>query len=667
MKKISLVVHKNNLEDTIKTLHKTGLMEIINIEPEEKNILETSEKPIPHPDIETCTNYELRLTRLIDILQKIKPKKTGLTTMFEEEKKEIKQLTESNIEETFSYAEGLLNEIEKKILEQEKKLNLIDEEKQKIKGILEQLKYIKPFNLNIEDIAESEYLFITAGRTTELNELKKEIEKIEHSEIFYEQFGHGKKIEWSTIIVALKKERQKIERISREYLEEFKLKGVQGTPKKADSDLTKRIKEIEKEKKQIKTDLKRYTEQNLNELYSTREEIQIEKVRKVISKNFAKTSYLYNIQGWSLEKNVDILQEKLEKITDEKIIIKTKTPSQNPDDPPTHLDTPRWANGFKSLLGMFSLPKYNEIDPTIIMGIFFVAFFGFMLGDAGYGLVILFLSLFGYIKLGKKSEMIHDWAFMGIWMGVVTTIVGFLTNSFFGDLIPRFIYNNPEQALYQATVFGIDLPLNTIKEPITILTIALIFGLIHLNIGIILALIQSYKHKNYKELLTTKSCWIPLQIGGGLLISNFILDVALSDTLFYISVALVIIGIIQLFSNAGPIGFFDITGYVGDWLSYARLLALGLATAGMALAFNVVSELFSEMIPIQILGIIIMIFLLVLMHLVNLALQALGAGVHSLRLQYVEFFNRFYEGGGHEFSPFKVNREYTNIDKDKTK
>ena len=208
----------------------------------------------------------------------------------------------------------------------------------------------------------------------------------------------------------------------------------------------------------------------------------------------------------------------------------------------------------------------------------------------------------------------------------------------------------------------IDNATNPIKDPITLLTIALIFGLIHLNIGIILGIIQSVKTKKYKELLTSKTCMISLQLGGGMLIGNSILNIPLAQPLFYIAAILVVIGLLQLFLSAGPIGFFDITGYVGDWLSYARLLALGLATAGMALAFNVVAQLLGEMIPYV--GIIILIFLLVFAHLINLGLQALGAGIHSLRLQYVEFFNRFYEGGGNEFSPFKMSRKYTKKEED---
>jgi len=138
------------------------------------------------------------------------------------------------------------------------------------------------------------------------------------------------------------------------------------------------------------------------------------------------------------------------------------------------------------------------------------------------------------------------------------------------------------------------------------------------------------------------------------------MDWTISTPLFYIGSVMVVIGIILLLISSGPVGFFDITGYVGDWLSYARLLALGLATAGMALAFNVVSEM--TIIDIPIVGLIIPAILLIILHLVNLGLQALGAAVHSLRLQYVEFFNRFYEGGGHEFSPFKMKRKYTKVE-----
>ena len=663
MKKVSLVVHQNYVEDVIKNLHKNGMMQIIDISKEEPEILKDSEKASMHPDAEICTNYELRLSRLIDILDGIRSKPSGIKALLHPELPEIKTVEDCSLEEIYSYIEGVLGEIEKNILKNYQKLQELDERKEKINQNVKQISYLKDFDLNVSDIGESEYVFIKAGITTDLDALKSDIEKIKRSSLYSKQFGSGKKIEWAVVIAAHILEKDTIEKICREKLTEFDLKDLSGAPKDILKVLKKEKEDLTEEKKQIVSDLRDFAEKQLHDLLAIREELQLERVRLEISKNFAKTESTYIIEGWALKKNEDELQSLVINISNGHVIYSSKIPSVNPDNPPTYLETPKWAEGFKGLLEMFATPKYNELDPTIIMGIFFVLFFGVMLGDAGYGLTILILSLFGYIKLGKHSPMIRSWSFMGICMGLITTIVGFLTNSFFGDFIPRFIYNNPKAPLYSITISGIHLPLDSLKDPLAILSIALILGLLHLNVGIILGIYQAFKRKAYKSMLTEHFCFIPLQLGGGLLIGHLILDWNISSFMFNMAGVLVIIGLILLFINAGPIGFFDITGYVGDWLSYARLLALGLATAGMALAFNVVSQLLGKMIPV--IGIAILIVLLVIMHAVNLGLQALGAAVHSLRLQYVEFFNRFYEGGGHEFEPFKISRKYTKTEEER--
>ncbi len=656
MKKVSLIVHQSYAEDVIKKLYETGLMEIRNVSKDEPEILEYSEEATTHLEAAICANYEIRLSRIIDILKKIQPKKGGIKALLNPELPTVKTVDDRSLEEIYSHTEGILSDIEKHVLESEKKLEDIKEKKERIDTDLNQLNYIKDFDFDLSDLGVSDYLIIKAGKTTEFDDLKSQIEKVDKSFIISKQFGSGKKIEWAVVIGAYISEKEAIEKISREKLTEFNFEIDSGSVKEVIKNLQNEKKSIEREKKQIIADLRDYAKKQLNDLLALREEIQLERIRMEVSKNFAKTNSTFIIKGWALEKNEELLKTTLTKVAEEHIICDFETPSINPDNPPVYLKTPRWAEGFKDLLGMFALPKYNEINPTIIMGIFFMVFFGVMLGDAGYGSVILILSLFGYFKL-KHSDMIRSWSFMGIWMGIVTTVFGFLTNSFFGDFIPRFFYGDPNKLLYELNIGGIHLPVDSIKDPLTILAIALIFGLIHLNIGVILGVYQAYKRKNYKEMLTTKFCWIPLQIGGGLLISNFILNVELSTPLFYLAASFVLIGIIQLFVSEGPIGFFDITGYVGDWLSYARLLALGLATVGMALAFNVISQLMGNMIPF--IGIVIMIILLLVLHTVNLGLQALGAAIHSLRLQYVEFFNRFYEGGGQEFTPFKIKRKYT--------
>lgn len=663
MKKVSLVVHQNYVENVIKTLHENGMMEIIDISKEEPEILKDSEKASMHPDASICTNYELRLSRLIDILDTIRIKPKGIKSLLHPELPEVKTVENSSLEEMFSHIEGVLGEIEKNILENDQKLQYLDEQKQKINQDVEQINYLKDFDIDISDVGESKYVLIKTGKTLDLDSLQSEIEKIDRTTLYSKQFGSGKKIEWAIIVAIHILDKEKVEKICREQLIEFDLKELSGHPKDILKSLKKEIADIKKEKKQIITHLRKYAEKELHELRTLKEEIQLERVRREISKNFAKTNTTYLINGWIIEKNEKILKTAVENTAKGCVIYSSQTPSANPDNPPTYIETPKWAAAFKTFLDMFATPKYNEINPTIIMGIFFVLFFGVMLGDAGYGLVILLLSLYGYKKFSKYSELIKNWSFMGILLGLTTTVVGFLTNSFFGDLIPRFFYSSPEIPLYSLQLGGLHLPIEPLRDPLTILVIALLFGLIHLNIGILLAIYQCLKNKDYNTLITNHFSWVLLQIGGGLLIGDMLLHLLSLGTMeFYFSMALVVIGLILRLKHAGPLGFFDITGFVGDWLSYARLLALGLATAGMALAFNIVAKLFADMMPIEIVGLIIMVILLVLTHAINLGLQTLGAGVHSLRLQYVEFFNRFYEGGGHEFKPFSIKRKYTKIE-----
>jgi V/A-type H+-transporting ATPase subunit I len=660
MKKTSIIVHQNHVENVIKNLHESGLMEIIDISKEEPETLETTEQAPIHHDAETCTTYELRLSRLIDILKKITPKKGGLKALFHPELPEIKSVEDRDLDEIYSYTEGILAEIEKKILEREQKLQGLNERIEIINQNLGQLNYLKDFELDISDISESDYLIVKAGKTFDLDGLKADIKDLERTVLYSKQFGSGKEIEWSVVIVTHISEKDKIEKICREKIIEFDLTGLTGIPKELLKSLDNEKKERDKEKKKIISDLRVFAKEQLNDLLALKEEIQLERVRKEVSKNFAKTSSTYIIRGWVLEKNEDTLKESVSNVSKDHVLCNFEIPSTNPDNPPVYLKTPGWAKPFRTFLDLFATPRYNELDPMIFMGIFFVLFFGIMLGDAGYGLMLLLLSIYGYKKFSKYSETIKNWSFMGIWLGVVTIVVGVLTNSFFGDLIPRFFFNNPNQQLYSLTIAGIHFPIEPLRDPLTILVIALFFGLLHLNIGIILAIYQSYKRKDFKSLITQHFSWIPLQIGGGLLIGAFLLHMWDLETLvFYVAIILVIIGLILRLKHAGPLGFFDITGYIGDWLSYARLLALGLGTTGMALAFNIVAEIIPQMIPVV--GIVFTPIILVIAHTANLGLQTLGAGVHSLRLQYVEFFNRFYEGGGKKFEPFSIKRKYTKI------
>jgi V/A-type H+/Na+-transporting ATPase subunit I len=661
MKKVSIVLHQSYLEDSIKKLHELGLIQILNIQKEERIQDETGETVDVPPEVAMYNALEVRLTKLIDILSRVKSSPKGLKTILHPESPEVKTMNNQSAQEIYSDVEHILQTTENSIVELDETIKQLKEKKAKNEELEQQLSLLTEFAIDLDDLKDSPLVVVTTGRTKQFDQLEKQIEPQDEITIFSKEYGSGKKKEWMVLLTAHVSEKEKIDRLSREYLTVFDFKALSGSPTDALEQIRQNHTIIEDEIQNITKSLQTKATEHLSAFYALREEVQIQRARKEIMKNFTHTQTTYIIKGWALEKNQEAITTVLDTTCEGYCSMSFDTPSSNPDNPPTYLEIPKWAATFRTFLEMFALPKYHEINPTIFMGIFFIIFFGFMLGDAGYGLVILLLSLAGYLKLGKHSPLIKNWGFLGIWLGVSTTIAGLLLNSFFGDFIPRFIYQDPTRPLYSITIAGIHLPLDALGDPLTILTIALVFGLIHLNLGIVLGLIQAMKQKNFTMFLTQYFSWIPLQIGGGTLIGVFILRWEVSTLMMYGAALLTIIGILLLFKHAGPIGFFGITGYVGDWLSYARLLALGLATSGMALAFNVVGELIPTLVPVV--GIILLPVILVLAHTANLGIQALGAGVHSLRLQYVEFFNRFYEGGGEEFDPFHMKRTYTRVEK----
>ena len=662
MKKVSILLYQSYLEDVIKKLHEQGLVQIINIEKDDQTVHDLLQKTEAPPEASTFSTYELRLTKLIDILAKTKKTPKGITAILHPELPVPKEIQSRSAQELTVDVEHVFDSLEKKILDYDNQLRQLDEYDIKNKDLETQLSLIKDFSVQLDDLKETSHVIVIAGKTQQFSELEQQIDLHQEAiSLESKEYGTRKKKEWAVLLAGHSSEKEKIERLTREYLTVFEFTNLSGTPAQALEEIHQSHQMIQQQKQTLLKELSEYAQNHLTDLYALREEIQFEHARKEIIDNFAQTQTTYLIKGWALERDQQTIHSLIDTTCHGQCSLTFDTPSNNPDTPPTYLEMPKWASTFRTFLELFATPKYHELNPTIFLGIFFIIFFGFMLGDAGYGVVILLLSLFGYLKFGKHSPFLKNWSFLGIWLGTTTTIVGFLMNSFFGDFVPRFIYHDTTQPLYSANIAGIQLPLDSLGDPLIVLTIALLLGLVHLNLGIVLGLIQAVRQKKYKLCITQYFAWIPLQIGGGTLIGVFILRWEISTLMMYTAIALTLIGIILVFLHSGPIGFFGITGYVGDWLSYARILALGLATSGMALAFNVVAELVPMLVPVV--GIILFPILLVVLHTANLGIQSLGAAVHSLRLQYVEFFNRFYEGGGNEFDPFQTKRRYTKVEK----
>ncbi len=648
MSRVYILTHERHIDSLVELLHEAGLMEISHSK------VEGVEEGAMHEDVGVCASYELRLTRIIDILKKYEKRKRGIRAALKPSIPEKVKVGKVTLDEKIEQAEKLLDDIEGFVIEAEGRIGEIEKRVEGMEEELQKLKLLQPFGIDLSWLGKSEYVVIKAGVSRDLEALKNSLEGMDVS-IFAEPLPDEKEM-WVVLIIAHSSLDEEIEKKVKNF-DEMEIEG-KGTPSDAINSITRERKELEKKKRKLVNNLREIYRERKSALFAMREEIQIEKQRKEIPERFGRTSYTSLIEGWCLSDDAQKLKGIVEKATDGEAFFSSRKADRSSKEAPIHLKMPEWANSFRTFLELFALPKYNEINPSMFLGISFILFFGIMLGDAGYGSIILIASLAAYIKLGKYSNMIKEWSFLGIWLGLATVIAGIIFNGFFGDFIPRFVYGDATKALYSLQVGSIHLPIDALHKPLTILVITLLLGLAHLNLGFVLAMYQNYKRKEIKPIFGEQVPWFLLQIGGGALIGSALLHIwSLSPLMFYVSVIFTIIGLIALVVNNGAMGLFDVTGYIGDWLSYARLLALGLATAGMALAFNIVAELLPTIVPYV--GVVLVPVILVVAHFANLLIQALGAAIHSLRLQYVEFFGRFYEGGGRKFVPFQIKRKYT--------
>lgn len=330
------------------------------------------------------------------------------------------------------------------------------------------------------------------------------------------------------------------------------------------------------------------------------------------------------------------------------------------DDVPVRLHNNAFADPFESLIGLYSYPRYGSFDPTMIMGIFFALFFGLMSADVGYGFVTLVGSLLA-LRLMKPRLGMSRFLKMFAICGASSMVMGVLFNGWFGDLPQQFATN----ILGKSDFGGMWHLIDPISDPITFFIIALAMGAIHLFTGMIIKMVILIRQGEVFSAIFDIGSWFVVYAGIAL---YFIVGI-LGAYVALAGVLMVILthgrhqkNIIMKFFS-GLLGLYDIVNFMSDLLSYSRVLALGLSSAVIASVFNVLATLGGS----SVISFILFPLVFVLGHLLNLALSLLSSFIHSSRLQYVEFFGKFYEDGGWEFQPVSPKLKYTDISADEVK
>lgn len=348
---------------------------------------------------------------------------------------------------------------------------------------------------------------------------------------------------------------------------------------------------------------------------------------------FAVSRSAFLINGWVPTKRSAEFTQALERTLEGEVhieIIHTK------EEAPVKLENNKVISPYETLLKLYTLPKYNEIDPTTFIFLSFPFFFGFILGDIGYGLTLLTVFLI-LKKVYKHNTLLQSVSTILIASSISSIIFGFLFGEIFGS----------------ETFFGYHLPyvIHRADDIMGLLLVALAIGVLHIVFALIVGFVQEARHHGGWKAFCAKASWLILLTGAGLIASAKFLGTQTEIWGYGIGV----IAIILILIGEGVRGLIELPAIFSNVASYARLMAVGVASAGLAIVVNeLATSLFSSG---NIGNILLGIIVLVLGHIINIALGILGSFIHGLRLNYVEFFGKFYEGGGRPYKPFGSDEE----------
>ncbi len=323
-------------------------------------------------------------------------------------------------------------------------------------------------------------------------------------------------------------------------------------------------------------------------------------------------------------------------------------------DVPVKLRNNIFTNGLNMITNMYSLPQYGTVDPNPLMAPFYILFFGIMMADMGYGILMILASIVVCKKMKPRGGMSYFDNLL-FWCGVSTLVFGALTASFFSDAAAQIAQIFNPESTFEWFWPALFTPLN---DSIFVLVLALALGVLQLNAGLVVSFVQKLKHGDTLDgLLYEAALWVN-EIGAVLLV----LGGGMPGKI------ILIIGVVALFGGSmrGKKGlgkftaifgtlYNELTGWFGDILSYSRIMALMLAGSVIGQVFNTIGAMFGN--------IVIFALIFIVGHALNFGLNLLSCYVHDLRLQCLEYFGKFYVDGGKAFAPLEIRTNYVNVNK----
>ena len=421
-------------------------------------------------------------------------------------------------------------------------------------------------------------------------------------------------------------------------------RGLQGTAKEIDAAAQARLNALRKEREEI--------EQRIASLGGKREALLEASDRAAITlrreeakSRLVGTDKVFLLEGWLPADRCAEIEKTLEPFT---CAIETREPTEDEyPQVPVQLKNNKLTRPLNMVTEMYSLPAYGTLDPNPLMAPFFILFYGIMMADMGYGLLMMIASVIISKKYRPKGTSGELFSLLGL-CGISTFIMGALTGGFFGDFLTQLV-----AIVSPGTVFALPKLFDPLDDLTMILIGSMALGMVQIVTGMAISLIEKCKRKKFLDAFFEEITWWIVFVGIALL------ALGKGAAVLYVGCALVLLGPIVQGKGWGKLtGVFGslynhVTGYFGDILSYTRLMALMLAGSVIAQVFNMLAAMPGNVIAFIIIS--------MLGNAMNFGLNLLGCYVHDLRLQCLEFFNKFYVDGGKPFRPMTLDTEYVDL------
>lgn len=421
-------------------------------------------------------------------------------------------------------------------------------------------------------------------------------------------------------------------------------RGMTGTAKENDKALAENLAALEKERQEI--------EQRIAGLGGKREALLEASDRAAIAlrreeakSRLVETDRAFLLEGWLPAARCEELEKTLAPFT---CATEMRDPTEDEyPQVPVQLKNNKLTRPLNMVTEMYSLPAYGTLDPNPLMAPFFILFYGIMMADMGYGLLMMIASVIISKKYRPKGTSGELFSLLGL-CGISTFIMGALTGGFFGDFLTQLV-----AIVSPGTVFALPKLFDPLDDLTMILIGSMALGMVQIVTGMAISLIEKCKRKKFLDAFFEEITWWIVFIGIALL------ALGKGAAVLYVGCALVLLGPIVQGKGWGKLtGVFGslynhVTGYFGDILSYTRLMALMLAGSVIAQVFNMLAAMPGNVIAFIIIS--------MLGNAMNFGLNLLGCYVHDLRLQCLEFFNKFYVDGGKPFRPMTLDTEYVDL------